>query len=85
MARLDALLRQLRDDGGSDLHLAAGLVPRMRRRGHVEEVAGQGVLDDPTLRGLLAELASEAQWREFETSRDRRTEPRRCSGSSPNG
>jgi twitching motility protein PilT len=70
MARLDALLRQLREDGGSDLHLAAGLVPRMRRRGHIEEVAGQAALDDPTLRGLLAELASEAQWREFEASRD---------------
>ena len=70
MARLDALLRQLKEDGGSDLHLAAGLVPRMRRRGHVEEVAGQGVLDDAGLRGMLAELASEAQWREFETARD---------------
>ncbi len=70
MARLDALLRQLREDGGSDLHLAAGLVPRMRRRGHIEELAGQGALDDAALRGLLAELASEAQWREFESTRD---------------
>jgi len=70
MARLDALLRQLKEDGGSDLHLAAGLVPRMRRRGHVEEVAGQGAVDDAGLRGMLAELASDAQWREFEATRD---------------
>jgi len=70
MARLDALLRQLKEDGGSDLHLAAGLVPRMRRRGHVEAVAGQGALDDAGLRGMLAELASEAQWREFEATCD---------------
>src|SRR5262245_30905162 len=70
MSHIDALLRRLKEDGGSDLHLAAGLVPRMRRRGHVEEVAGQGALDDAGLRGMLAELASEAQWRDFEATRD---------------
>jgi twitching motility protein PilT len=70
MARLDALLRQLRDEGGSDLHLAAGLEPRMRRRGHLEPVAGAEVLGDAELRGLLAELASEAQWREYEAAHD---------------
>jgi twitching motility protein PilT len=69
-ARLDALLRRLKEGGGSDLHLAAGLAPRMRRRGHLEEVSGAPVLDDAGLRGLLAELASEAQWREYETTRD---------------
>jgi twitching motility protein PilT len=70
MARLDALLRQLKTEGGSDLHLAAGLVPRMRRRGHIEDVAGQAELGDAELRAMLAELASEAQWREYETARD---------------
>ena len=29
MAQLDALLRQLKDKAGSDLHLAAGLEPRV--------------------------------------------------------
>ena len=70
MARLDQLLRQLKEAGGSDLHLAAGLVPRMRRRGHIEELAGEGVLDDAALRALLAELTGEAQWQEYETARD---------------
>jgi twitching motility protein PilT len=70
MSRLDPLLRQLREAGGSDLHLSAGLVPRMRRRGHIEEIAGEGVLDDATLRGMLAELTSEAQWQEYEATRD---------------
>ena len=72
MARLDALLRQLKQEGGSDLHLAAGLAPRMRRRGHVEEMAGQAALDDPGLRAMLAELASEEQWREFEAAREKK-------------
>jgi twitching motility protein PilT len=70
MARLDQLLRQLKEAGGSDLHLSAGLVPRMRRRGHIEELAGEGTLDDVSLRAMLAELASGAQWQEFETERD---------------
>jgi twitching motility protein PilT len=70
MARLDSLLRQLRDEGGSDLHLAAGLEPRMRRRGHLEAVAGQAAQGDAELRGLLAELANEAQWHEYESTRD---------------
>ena len=70
MARLDHLLRQLKEGGGSDLHLSAGLVPRMRRRGHIEEVAGEGVLDDASLRAMLAELASETQWQEYEATLD---------------
>jgi twitching motility protein PilT len=70
MARLDQLLRQLKEVGGSDLHLSAGLVPRMRRRGHVEEVAGESALDDASLRAMLAELASSAQWQEYEVERD---------------
>ena len=70
MARLDQLLRRLKEGGGSDLHLSAGLVPRMRRRGHIEEVEGEGVLDDASLRAMLAELASEAQWQEYEATLD---------------
>jgi twitching motility protein PilT len=70
MARLDQLLRQLKEEGGSDLHLSAGLVPRMRRRGHIEQVDGEAVLDDAALRGMLAELTSEAQWQEYEATRD---------------
>jgi twitching motility protein PilT len=70
MARLDRLLQQLKEAGGSDLHLSAGLVPRMRRRGHIEELAGEGALDDASLRAMLAELANGAQWQEFEAERD---------------
>ena len=70
MARVNELLQRLKDEGGSDLHLAAGLVPRMRRRGELAEVEGWPVLTAEALSGLLSEIASEAQWHEFETTRD---------------
>jgi twitching motility protein PilT len=70
MARLDQMLRQLKETGGSDLHLSAGLVPRMRCRGHIEELTGESVLDDASLRSMLGELTNETQWQEFETSFD---------------
>jgi twitching motility protein PilT len=70
MSRILNLLRQLKDDGGSDLHLAAGLVPRMRRRGHIEEIAEQPALSDADLRAMLSEITSEEQWRGYESDRD---------------
>ena len=70
MSRIDALLRKLKEEGGSDLHLAAGLVPRIRRRGHIEDLAQQPVLADADLRSMLAEIVSEEQWREYERVRD---------------
>ena len=70
MAHLDELLRQLQECGGSDLHLAAGTVPRMRRRGELENVEDRPPLSDEELKALLRELANEEQWRDFEESMD---------------
>src|SRR5262249_25976759 len=70
MSRIDRLLRKLKEDGGSDLHLPAGPVPRMRRRGHIEEIAGEPTLDDAALRAMLAEITSAEQWRDYEAARD---------------
>ena len=70
MSRIDQLLRRLKQDGGSDLHLAAGLVPRMRCRGHIEEVSGEAALSDAELRAMLAEIVSAEQWHEYESARD---------------
>jgi Tfp pilus assembly pilus retraction ATPase PilT len=62
VARLDALLVQLKERDGSDLHLAAGIAPRMRRHGALEPVEGWDALDDASLRELLAELAEPRHW-----------------------
>ena len=70
MARLDELLSQLKDQGGSDLHLATGLEPRMRTHGSLEPVSGWPVLDDPTLHGILQEITSEKQWEQYRTGLD---------------
>ncbi|NOZ00802.1 MAG: type IV pili twitching motility protein PilT, partial [Deltaproteobacteria bacterium] len=68
MARLDGLFKYLKSHNGSDLHLAAGIPPRLRLRGEVVDVEGGEVLDDGTLRGLLKELTTAEQWKRFETS-----------------
>jgi twitching motility protein PilT len=65
MARIDELFHYLQDHKGSDLHLAAGLEPRIRVHGSLEPVAGRPVLSDSDLLGLLRELASDAQWQEY--------------------
>jgi len=70
MAQIDALLGKLKDDGGSDLHLAAGLPPRLRVRGELEPIQGHAPLGDAELRGLLQEITSPEQWRAFEEEGD---------------
>jgi twitching motility protein PilT len=68
--RLHDLFHYLRDHKGSDLHLAAGLEPRIRRHGSLEAVEGWPVLDHEELSGLLREIADEKDWQEYEQSGD---------------
>jgi twitching motility protein PilT len=65
MARIDQLFHYLQDHKGSDLHLAAGLEPRIRVHGSLEPIAGWPVLADADLLELLREIASDAQWEEY--------------------
>lgn len=65
MARIHELFRYLKDTGGSDLHLAAPLGPRIRRRGELEDVDGWGPLGDEELLGILREIATADQWQEY--------------------
>ena len=70
MAKLDKLLKLLKERNASDLHLSAGLVPRMRVQGEMETVEGWATLDDEALRELMKEITSEARWKEFEKEWD---------------
>ena len=56
MGRMEAMLRQLQDEHGSDLHLAAGQPPRMRRKGSLAPIDGEPALTDAALRKLLREI-----------------------------
>jgi twitching motility protein PilT len=70
MARVDQLLTHLRDAGASDLHLAAGLAPRIRVSGHLAPVADWPVLDHDGLCALLREIVDAEQWAAYQASRD---------------
>src|ERR1700681_2024426 len=65
MARIDELFHYLRDHKGSDLHLAAGLEPRIRLHGSLEAVTGWSVLSHDALMGLLREIATDAQGEDY--------------------
>ena len=70
MAALDALLRYLRKERGSDLHLSAGLAPRVRVRGLLEEIPGLAVLDQSAVLQLLQEVCDKAHWEIFQREND---------------
>jgi len=70
MGRMQELLHKLRDEHGSDLHLAAGQPPRMRRKGSLEALAGSSPLDDAGVRALLREVADDEAWAVYERSHD---------------
>jgi len=70
MARVDELLRALKDQGGSDLHLAAGIAPRMRTHGELVPVPDWEVLTDASLREIVREVSSEDDWRDYESCGD---------------
>jgi twitching motility protein PilT len=70
VAELDKLLRHLKENKGSDLHLAAGRAPRLRVHGELAEIPGWAVQDDATLRALLREVAADYRWSEFEATHD---------------
>jgi twitching motility protein PilT len=70
MARLDELFRNLKEQKGSDLHLAAGLEPRMRCHGHLEKIPRWPVLSDEDLCSLLHEITTDKQWEHFKTTLD---------------
>ncbi len=66
MARIDAFLKHIKNNRGSDLHLVAGVEPRMRAHGSLEVIEGAGAIGDPELRAMLHEITTEAQWLHYE-------------------
>jgi twitching motility protein PilT len=70
MAQIDQLLTHLKENDGSDLHLAAGLEPRVRVKGRIQVIEGQSILADDRLRTLLEEIAAPQHWKEFVDTND---------------
>ena len=70
MAKLDALLRYLRQEDGSDVHLSAGLAPHVRVRGQLQVVAGLAPLAREDLFEMLQEVTDAHHWRAFREDKD---------------
>jgi len=70
MARVHDLLRHTKQQSGSDLHLATGMEPRIRRHGALEPVSGSSALSDAELTSLLREIVTQAQWDEYQATGD---------------
>ena len=70
MARIDKLLHFLKDKGGSDLHLAAGLEPRARVGGQLQIIEGWPVQANEDVRQMIEEIAPRRCWQEYEQSND---------------
>ena len=69
MARIDQFFEAMEKHGGSDLHLTAGEVPRLRVDGELIPLGSQE-LTDSSLMGLLEEICPEGNWAEFNDLRD---------------
>lgn len=70
MARIDELFHYLKNNKGSDLHLAAGLVPRIRTHGALHDVEGWPKLGHEELEAMLHEIADEDQWASYQEAGD---------------
>ncbi len=70
MAHVDSLLRQLRDRGGSDLHLAAGQVPRVRVHGQLEQLVDVAPPGGDELYAWLGEVSEPHRWTKFRREKE---------------
>jgi twitching motility protein PilT len=70
MARIDDMLRHMKELDGSDLHLVAGISPRIRSHGELVEVEGWPELTDESVREIAREIATELDWQRFEECGD---------------
>ncbi len=70
MPRIHPLFQYLHDQSASDLHLAAGIAPRVRLHGRLVDVPGWSPLSPAELLAMMREIAPERAWREYEASGD---------------
>ena len=69
MAALDALLKGMLEQGGSDLHLTVGLPPKIRASGSLQPLNDQP-LDAARMESLLREICPPHRWQDFLERKD---------------
>jgi twitching motility protein PilT len=70
VAEIDELLRRMTELGASDLHVAAGLEPRVRKGGQLVAVDGWPVLTETEVRAMLRAMVDEKRWAAYEKDND---------------
>ncbi len=70
MGGMEQLLEICHRRSGSDLHLASGLEPRIRRHGRLESIEGWSSLSPGEIDELLRQIVSEKQWQTFQETGD---------------
>ena len=69
MPAIDELFRAIIDHGASDLHMAQGQPPKMRKSGTIEKINDE-ILDEERMKLYLEEICSDDRWQHFEESGD---------------
>src|SRR5476651_1328584 len=69
MAAIDALLKQMLEKGGSDLHLTVGLPPKTRASGTLKAMSDTP-LDAKAMESLLKEICPEKRWLDYLDRKD---------------
>jgi twitching motility protein PilT len=70
MPKLDQYLIKMKELGASDLHLMAGLPPKIRVHGELELFPGEAVWTNEHLQGFMFELIDSSQKEHFLKARD---------------
>jgi twitching motility protein PilT len=70
VAEIDRLLKYLKENKGSDLHLAAGRMPRVRVHGELVDAAGWKPIENGELREMMREVCADYRWNEYEETHD---------------
>ncbi|MFP4379368.1 MAG: type IV pilus twitching motility protein PilT [Candidatus Sumerlaeia bacterium] len=69
MAQLDSYFRKLIDEDGSDLHMAQGQPPKMRKSGAIVQIDDE-ILDAEKIFYYLKEICLDDRWDHFEEAGD---------------
>ena len=69
MAKLDQLLEVIVKEGGSDLHIGEGQLPKMRKHGDVAPIREASLTRDETM-SMLREVCGDRNWKIFDKRGD---------------
>ncbi|MEN9360839.1 MAG: hypothetical protein RL095_2374 [Verrucomicrobiota bacterium] len=70
MAQIDAFLRYMAENGGSDLHLQSNHKPKVRKSGNLTDIPGYEVITPEAMEPILKEICPEEKWKHYLSNLD---------------